>query len=630
MAEHYAYSLLTVKSVQAERRQITGIATTPEPDRTGDVVVPTGVTFKNPVPLLLHHDRERPVGLATFQKPTAAGVPFEATFPIVSEPEDLKKRVDLAWGEIKAGLIKGVSIGFRVLDDGIEQLKSGGLKFLKTEVLELSLVTIPANASATILTVKSLDSADLAALGHHTSGVTDTAADARKGAPAMNIQEQITSYENMRASKHARMTALMTKSVEEGRTFDSQENDEYADLSREVADLDNHILKLKDFEKTIITTATPVTGVTSQKTATEVRGGTNVITVTPMVPKGTAFTRKIMAIAATRGNKWEAAEYAKRWDSTTPEVHLELKAAIAAGTTTDATWAGPLAVATPMSNEFLELLRPATLLGRIPNLRRVPFNISIPSQTAGGTYGWVGQGKPKPLTNSAFATVTLGINKIAGIIVLTEELVRLSTPSAEETVRAEMIAGITTFMDQQFIDPAVAASGTVSPASITNGTTPVTSAGTSSDNARTDLKALMASFIAANLSTANAVWIMSEANAFALAMAVNALGQPQFPGMSASGGTLFGLPVITSQSAGNVVALVDAQGILVADDGGVNVDVSREASLQMDSAPDDPATATTVMVSMFQHNLVALRAERFVTWKRSRTASVKYVSQAYA
>ena len=60
----------------------------------------------------------------------------------------------------------------------------------------------------------------------------------------------------------------------------------------------------------------------------------------------------------------------------------QTKAAVAVGTTTDATWAGPLVVTQPL-NEFLELLRPRTLLGRIPGLRQVPFNVSVPTQTTG-------------------------------------------------------------------------------------------------------------------------------------------------------------------------------------------------------------------------------------------------------
>ena len=58
----------------------------------------------------------------------------------------------------------------------------------------------------------------------------------------------------------------------------------------------------------------------------------------------------------------------------------------------------------------------------------------------------------------------------------------------------------------------------------------------------------------------------------------------------------------------------------------MTIDASREASLQMDSAPMSPADATTVYVSMFQNNCVALRAERFVNWKRANANAVKYLT----
>ena len=134
----------------------------------------------------------------------------------------------------------------------------------------------------------------------------------------------------------------------------------------------------------------------------------------------------------------------------------------------NAAWAGPL-VNQGIAQDFLALLRPATILGKIPNLRNVPFNTKVPAQSAGGTYGWVGEAKPKPVTKLGFTSDSLGIAKAAGIIVLTEELVRLSNPSAEALVRADMIAGIAQFLDQQFIDPAVAAVDGTNPASITNG-----------------------------------------------------------------------------------------------------------------------------------------------------------------
>lgn len=155
MKKQIAYSLLEVKGLDDDRREITGIATTPEPDRVGDIVEPLGVKFQNPLPLLWQHRHDSPVGTVKFEKPTKNGIAFTAKIANISEAGPLKDLVDMAWQAVKAQLVRGVSIGFRPLE--YSYLDSGGIKFAETEVYELSLVTIPANASATIQTVKALD-----------------------------------------------------------------------------------------------------------------------------------------------------------------------------------------------------------------------------------------------------------------------------------------------------------------------------------------------------------------------------------------------------------------------------------------------------------------------------------------
>src|SRR4030095_9140565 len=299
---------------------------------------------------------------------------------------------------------------------------------------------------------------------------------------------------NTRAAKSARMVELMQAAAATGSTLDDTDTAVYDELATEVKRIDEHLIRLADLDKAekaeALAKATPITPTTDPEKASAARGG-HVISVKAMLPKGTAFIRYVMATAAARGDKMLAIEYAKQWKDSTPEVELYMKAAVAAGNTTNATWALPLVpVNQNITGEFLELLRPATLLGRM-NLRKVPFNVSVPAQTGGGTYGWVGEAKPKPLTALAFATVSLGFAKIAGIVVITEELARMSTPSAEDRVRADLIAGVAQFMDTQFIDPAGPAVATVNPASITNGVTLIASSGTSGTNARTDIIALI-------------------------------------------------------------------------------------------------------------------------------------------
>jgi HK97 family phage major capsid protein/HK97 family phage prohead protease len=623
-----AYSLLTIKAVDTHQRTIAGIASTPEPDRMGDVVEPLGISYKNPLPLLLYHDSKKPVGTVTFTAPTTDGLAFTASLPTVDEPGTLRDRVDEAWHSIKAGLLAGVSIGFRPIEHTMHKA-TGGVRFLKTEILELSLVAIPANAGATIQSIKSLD---LAAPGRHPSRDRDPLPIVRvKDAPHMEqktLGEQISNFENSRAAKHGRMTAIMTKAADAGATLDQAETDEYDGLAAEIKAIDAHLVRLRALESTSIAKATPITAATPGE-ASQQRSGVPIISVKSNLMPGTGFIRYCQALAVSKGSTLQAVEYAKRWQDSTPEVELILKAAVAAGTTTDATWAGPLAPIKPITDEFIALLRPATILGRVSGFVRVPFNVSVAAQTGGGTYQWVGQGAPKPVGKLAFATVTLGITKCAGIIVITEELARTSTPSAEEVIKKDMIAGIAQYLDQQFIDPAVAAVAGVSPGSVTNGVTPITTAGTSPANARTDIQAMANAMTALNISTSGAVVVLSETNALAFTNALNPLGQPLFPGATQTGGTIMGYQAVASQAAGTTVALIQPNAILYADDGGVTIDISREASLQMDTVLDNPPLATSLYTSLWQNNLVGLRAERFINWKKARTGVVQYTVATY-
>jgi len=289
-----------------------------------------------------------------------------------------------------------------------------------------------------------------------------------------------------------------------------------------------------------------------------------------------------------------------------------------------------------MASEFIELLRPATIIGKISGFRRVPFNVSMPRQTAGSTVGWVGQAKPKPVGELAFDTVSLGMAKAAGIIVIAEELARSSDPSAEMVISSDLRAAIAEFLDAQFIDPAVAAVANVSPAAVTNGASVVDSTGVTAAHFRADFASALAVWSAADLSISGGVVVMTETQAMRLGMIVNAFGQPEFPGIGAGGGTIFGLSVVTSENipaeggspAGNRIILLKPGEIFMADNGGIVVDVSREASVQMNTTPDDPATASTVHVSFWQNNLVGIRAERYINWLKRRSAAAVIIEGA--
>src|SRR4030095_15422871 len=94
---------LEIKSTEDDRRLIRGIATTPSQDRMGDVIDPLGVTFKNPLPLLLDHNAKEPIGTVELHEATATGIEFTAHIPRVESPASLKETLDRAYASIKHG-----------------------------------------------------------------------------------------------------------------------------------------------------------------------------------------------------------------------------------------------------------------------------------------------------------------------------------------------------------------------------------------------------------------------------------------------------------------------------------------------------------------------------------------------
>lgn len=644
MDKSVAYSLLTIKEVSEDQRVIRGMATTPEADRVGDVVEPLGVEYNNPAPLLWMHNHQLPVGTVTFGKPTAKGVPFEAKLPVVSEPSQLKARIDEAWASIKAGLIRAVSIGFRPLEYSINE-ETGGLRFLRSEVYELSLVSVPANASATISYIKSLDAeARSAAIGETKQAKQPEKKPAVAGKPVkiqpketkMNITKQLKGFRDELALKKKKLVELAEKSADE--SFDDAQQEEFDTITQEVKTLEAHIGRLEIAEKAAEGTAKPVTEDAGQDEGkgSKVRQGITVKAVAESVP-GIAFARLAKAKALSRQHQMPAAELARKLWPDDQRIALTLeKAAVAAGTTLDSSWAKPLVPEeASIYADFAEFLRPATILGKfgqgsVPDLRRVPFRTRLLGQTSGGSAQWVGEGNAKPLTKFDFAGTSLDPLKVAAIAVITKELALDSNPSAEALVRDGLRDAVVERLDLDFIDPAITAVNNVRPASITNGVTPVVSTGTDADDVRCDMQALLSKYIAANNAPTSGVLIMSSLTALALSMMLNPLGQSEFPGITMNGGILLGFPVIVSEyvpadSSGHYVIMVNAKDIYYAD-GEISVDMSDQASLQMNDTPDNPTTASTVLVSLWQRNLVGFLVEKRVNYSKRRPSAVAVLS----
>ena len=150
-----SWSVLELKSVDSESRIIRGIASTPSTDRAGDIVEPKGAKFKLPVPFLSQHDHQSPIGNVTSARVTDKGIEIEAS---IAKDTGLEY-VDRAWAQIKAGLVRGLSIGFRAMKaEPVDADKPHkGIRFKEWELYELSAVTIPCNAECNISAVKKYD-----------------------------------------------------------------------------------------------------------------------------------------------------------------------------------------------------------------------------------------------------------------------------------------------------------------------------------------------------------------------------------------------------------------------------------------------------------------------------------------
>ena len=157
-----AHALFTLKGFQkstdGEYAVIHGIATTPTPDRYGDIVEPLGAKFALPLPLLWQHRGSEPVGQVSEAAVQADGITVVARMPLIAESKTLRERIEEAVESVTLGLVRGLSIGFRGMPEGVDiNMDTYTFHFREWEWLELSLVTIPANAEATIQVVRAFD-----------------------------------------------------------------------------------------------------------------------------------------------------------------------------------------------------------------------------------------------------------------------------------------------------------------------------------------------------------------------------------------------------------------------------------------------------------------------------------------
>jgi hypothetical protein len=444
--------------------------------------------------------------------------------------------------------------------------------------------------------------------------------------------KSIAAAEAQRASKVAELKALNDKADAESRTLNADEQTQFDDGMDDVKKLDAHLSRLKAFAdieapaaSTVVKANDGTTKVVSQSTGITHQKSND--------PAGISVARVARCIYEAKGSRHVAAQIAAEMYKDDPRVVNHFKAVVVAGSTISGTWGADLMTTDggPFA-EFLEYLRPQTIIGRVPGLRTVPFYAPVGIQTGGGAGYWVGEGKAKPLTAFDYDKTSLPPLTAANILVLTKKLFKYSGVNADMHIRDQLTQALIGRIDTDFIDPAKAVDAGISPASITNSVTSPASAGNTADDVREDIATLMNALAKP---IRNLVFITDTTTAIALSLMTNGLGQPEFPGVTMTGGFLMpGVPLVVSDyvpsvTAGSLLIAVKASEILVADEGGFSIDLSEDATLQMADNPDGSSVATVAgtapFVSMFQTNGVAFRVERDINWSRARSGSVALV-----
>lgn len=275
------------------------------------------------------------------------------------------------------------------------------------------------------------------------------------------------------------------------------------------------------------------------------------------------------------------------------EVIAVLKAAVSHITSNDIP---PAAVTAKVA--FIESLRAKSAFTFLLNggyLRRVPIETRIAATEDGVTAFAIFEGQIKPASRLRISQRGLLPAKAAGLLILTKETLKNGGAAGTAFIEAELRGACAEALDAAFISRL---SGGSSPSDSPS----FASSGDTADAAREDLRQLL-STVATKGSGALA-WIMAPevANAFSL-------WTQDFPGMSPNGGTLLNLPALVTSAAGaGQLHLIDGSGVAAEIDD-VLIKQSGAANIQFDDAPDSPATASTVSISMFQTNSVAMMAE---------------------
>jgi HK97 family phage major capsid protein len=350
------------------------------------------------------------------------------------------------------------------------------------------------------------------------------------------------------------------------------------------------------------------------------------------------FLHAVRCLALAKGDLAGGARAAMNYGYGRVASILQKANEINAGDTTTSGWASQLAAFYQIAGEWINAVSKLTILGKL-NYVRTPFRTRTILSADAVTADFVAAGAAIPAgQGSLSATATLDVLKLGIIAITTEDLLLTWPPGAQQQLENILRTAIVRGMDRVFMSE-VAAVAAERPAGVLAGVAPLTSMTNSAASATSAVETILQAQVSAGSDLTRVLIAMHPATALTMALMKNSNGDAAFPALTATGGSIVGIPVATSVAcvrAGSpsekLIAAIDGAKVCVADDGEATVDASRVTSVAMSSVPSSQSTATSVgeaSVSMFQVHSAAVKLTRAINWQKASTDAVSWATSTF-
>lgn len=585
-------------------------------DRMGDIIEPDGWQLgnfrKNPVALYGHDSSALPVG--KWANVRVEGKRLVGTLKLAAA--GTSRFIDALRSLIEQGIIKAVSVGFQPLAyEPIDDKNPwDGLRFTKVELMECSLVTVPANPNAVAL--RSLDPAIRQKLAASGTAPVDSfvrpkkpaakgATPSRTGNKPMKIKERI-------AAKVATIEELRNKlaplagKVNDDEELSEVEQETFDTLTDEIDAEEKQLRTLRAAEKQLGLASDPIEAPRARGAGIPVQAPAPAVLRSARTKESPfdLLVRSFIIFSQSHHCRQAPDDVIKQRFSGRDDIAAVYRAVTNPARTDTPTWAEELVGEAIL--DLMEQLLPVSVYAPL-SAQGVRFSfgrngsIKIPRRdrvvgSAGDLAGaFVGEGMPIPVRRGLIGSVTLNPHKLGVISTFTKEMADRSTPQIEGIIRQGIIEDTADAIDRALLDDA--AGTAIRPAGLGNGVTPITAATGGDDAAvQADVRAILAPFIAANAAK-GLIWLMNSGSRSNLSMMTNPLGLTSEFQAQARAGNLAGYPIIDSTNvAVGDLWLVRAADFMSATGDTPNFDISDQATIhEIDAYSADGTAANTVL-----------------------------------